>query len=74
MNAKPKTSLLFLILLAGLPVFAQRDYYYYQGEKIKLTLDKSKLKVILSDDYSGTPVTSPFIKSFDQDYYRRGGG
>ncbi|MDX1701882.1 MAG: S8 family serine peptidase, partial [Melioribacteraceae bacterium] len=48
-------------------LFAQTDYYYYQGDKIELTIDQSKLKIILSDDYLDQRVTLPLIKSFNLD-------
>lgn len=67
MKVKLLNCCLFFSLFCGLTLFAQTDYYYYQGDKIELTIDQSKLKIILSDDYLDQRVTLPLIKSFNLD-------
>ena len=46
-------------------VNAQSDYYYYQGEKILLTLDRSQIFVIVNENFQKSEIDNKYFEDFN---------
>jgi len=59
-------NLILLLFLGILSVNAQNNnYYYYKGEKIYLTLDKSRLNITTITNFQKSTTLFSDIKNFD---------
>ncbi len=46
-------------------VNAQSDYYYYQGEKVLLTLDRSQIFVTVNGNFQKSEIDNKYFEDFN---------
>lgn len=55
---------LLLIMFGSLGLKGQTDYYYYNGQKVYLTLDKSQLNITTTENFQKGTISSLKVKEF----------